>query len=569
MFGDKELNKENPYINASLDKFIPQRILNKETKSQYELDLISYARFITCLSKVPSDYPDIHPIHPFLEDGGALRVEVPLPKSGREFITLMTVILGNETIGNETNIDQYQVSSPPFQKRGLLAENFPAQRFEAANDPATKDRHGDRKREVLLWPDACRTFNNDGGEAGSPNFYLLMCSILFQQTDLREYGKRGRYGKSVLRRLTDGYTYTPERPSDNLMLSIIWIDAQTGLPYGFYNTGFYEDLNTAFLNYTFIVDQTKVVWEGAHKPVKTTSYTIALAVEYYAAHFGRKFEEINLVIHTDKMLAALSTGSLITQLENREEAEKICDRVFREIRVGEFFKYVNLEEPIRAYQGRHPEKQEDRLTLGALRKMSMIYAVDQSTVPLNDPGEEVPEPENVFYEVLYSMYGEMASKKIGGEIPKELTNGKITDEDIEEIADFAMCDKRLVENWLKSINADDESLKPLITADRTVSSNFDINRQDSWKKIQPELLKQILNASGDEAIEEIRKKTARVLTRAAKRGNTGNRYYMMDDGSNFPRLTEFAIFMTGKINSEDRNNELMLCHNHTSLLFPK
>jgi len=554
MFGGKELNCANPYRGKSLNKFIPTQILNKTFRSRYEDELIEYSRFIRSLNEVPSDYPEKNLIHPFLEESGALRVEVPLPKSGREFITLVTIILGNRTSDNIPNDDDYQVTETEYQKKGMLADDLPLKRVEIKNEPNPRDN---RRRQLAIWEDACGTY--DPQKKGSRNFFILVCSILFQQTDLREYGKRGRYGPKTLHRLIDGTANGRDALEEKaLMLSLFWIDMQTGMPYGFYNTGFYKTDKTIFLNYTFLVDPVKVSLPVApNSPsvtVKATSFTIAAAAKIYSEKTNVPVIDMNIILHTDKMLAALSTGSLIERLHDNNFCESMCERLFKDISTDKnssIFEKLDGQKLVVGYspQATNLTEQEKR----ALTKMEMIYAVDQSTVPINDPGEEAPEPNTIFYKILYSFYRGFLFKRIRLSIPQVLQNGQLYPEEINEIANFAMINDRDVSKWLKS-DSSFQGPGPLLIEGNLINSAFPLNNANVYEKIDEAVMIQSLDLRGMEAIKEIRQKVARVLTRAAKRGNTGNYIY----GENLPRLTEFAIFMIGRINMRDPKNEILL-----------
>jgi hypothetical protein len=542
MFSNKHLTKNNPFSKLDIENFLPEATVNNPNKSRYEQSLVDLARLFISLKTVPDDFPDANFIHPFIEQSGALRVEVPLPQSGRDLIILVTIILGNIT-KNEQNADQYKILNPNFQSDGVLAEGFPAKRVDLRYDDYQKKKT-DRKRSLLLWEDAA---NISGTTKDNRNLYLLICSILFQQADISAYGHRGRYGKKVLHRLLDGRAIGKEGDLYNPMMSVFWVDAEMGMPYGFYNTALYQKYNTVFLNYTFIVDYDKIQLTDSNgdaledQKVKATTLSIAIAMAHYNKKFDLDCGSSKLIIHTDKALALLSTKSHLTEIKLGPEEKGHDEQVLDPIEIAHY-----------CYGQIDPQDEASFFKEFRVAGYPTVVAADQSTVPPNDPGEEVPNPSYSFYRNAYASYAKMIEQETQNKMPEMLINGTLTIGDLKEIGIFSNRSPAAIEAWLhnpaalsyifRSPDLIEGRTCPAIEGKHIVSSNFKLNHFDGWEALDKNIAKQCLDIRGDAAIKEIVHKAGRVLTRAAKRGNTGNSVH-----GPIGRLTAFGFFMIGDV----------------------
>ena len=518
-------------------------------------------------------------IHPFLEVGGALRVQVPLPKNMEELFTLVSLILNN----NKLNSDKYRMPKDGFLSAGnSIPTAMNIDEGETMNKWVDTVAGIKENRSVLVWDDVAGSAGINT-TAQAPNFLKLLASIIFQRNDEVAYGARGRYPAHVLRRLIDGHAYKNDDKSRTVVA--FTYNTDTGFPWGYYAgllsysecdvSGFIRN-NTAkkqikvkipsiLLNYTFCMDAPVSPYK------KSTEILTAHLIAYYSKYVtGLPVEKHVVTIHTDKSAASKSTQKV---LETSTAPHALCtsNAVSETI-----FKTINKQKGEGSFTYDFP----------ALDFPGLVR-VDQSTVPLMDAGEEVPEPCDRFYNGIYGTYSKLVNLYSGKDIGKFL-NGKLdlqgkyeitryfpsgrnvvnvlaAKHNFNNICKIHKIDPHQVIKWLKTNKSLDISLlgrpraKAVLGNDMRITSYFPLNFGCLWQGLNitldttPEKLKNDMNG-------DIRKAIFESLRFWAKLGNSANHYHkykinfqippteLKSKKMNYvPRLTDMGFIIVGSV----------------------
>ncbi|MCG8494098.1 MAG: hypothetical protein MI743_20985 [Sneathiellales bacterium] len=512
------------------------------------------------------------PIHPFLEVGGALRVQVPLPDTVEEFYILTSAVLDKE---NENNFDQWQFPEQGFsvEKDNLPETAFPfllsqqEKNQEAARDAKLTNLNNGEKREIsrhlLLWDDMAGAKGINKTNC-CPNLLKLLCSIIYQKCDMLAYGgSRGRYGPAVVRRLIDGFAYRPklaEGEAPKRVLTAFAFD-QTGMPYGFYSgvvlipksklelppkLGPVEvRIPALLLNYTFVAD------DQSRSAGKTTGLLVDFMLAYTANYVtGLPPLYHMLTIHTDKCMAAKSAEKLMDNKTSDKSARSLYNSVATDV-----WKTINNNN---RYHFDYPE----------CLKFTSLMQVDQSTVPYMDEGEEVPMPEDRFYKAIYPGYVKLIEDNCGDEnnkyeISEELKHGCLNADD----SDLAAIAKKYgieVHEILKALKADASLVyrdhlsnnlsNPVLEGtELRIHNLFRVNKADAFDDLKLAISPNT-GWQNTERKNEFLKALFKVLRNAAKKGNTANEYHYErnevnknDQNVKIPRLTDFGFILVGDV----------------------
>ncbi|GLQ05888.1 hypothetical protein [Sneathiella chinensis] len=491
--------------------------------------------------------PAINKIHPFLEVGGALRTQVPLPRTTEDLYSLTQIVLGNQTRNVAENTDQYF-----FTPQGFLDPNFPGLSFEVEKATIKSDKGGTstRRRGMMVWDDPAGV---TGGNNIAPcqNLYVLMCSIIFQQTDLDVYNKRGRYGAKVVKRLVDGHANKPaadEIPSR--IVSVFTFNHETGHPYGFFTGTVYNSIKaphgqmrqipTVLLQYMFVKgqdlhtlkDATGAYISGENGTrVKTTTLIEALLLAYSEKMVTHTPASDHLItIHTDKFLVIKSINKQIEAPEERlKEYQLVASKVFADTAAD-------------------PDGLHEDFTV---EPFPIVYQIDQSTVPKGDAGEEVPNPSVDFYKGAYQTYRALVRQKTGITIPEKLENGRISMAAFDDTISRYGLNKVAFSAWLHDSCAIEnkvgaEKTGPILHADGRVYDIYPLNNQKAWKSLSPLVASKHLGITDKATLKAFRQEVSAILTDHAKAGNTGNQDYS-NGMTTVPRLTEFGFIVVGSV----------------------
>lgn len=539
----------NPFSGSNLTNYFSQEFLteyeknkgtlNKTASMKYRERLIEVANgFITgdakYLNAVSPLVTNINPIHPFLEPSGAIRVQVPLPQSMDELFILCDQILGNKTTNPGKNLDKYKLTP-----KGLADPGFP---FPWVN--MEKERHylknGEKpyNRGLMIWDDPSG-YAGINPDIRFPNLTLLLLSIMFQQTDIEAYGARGRYGDPTLKRLLDGHgVQCDDSTPSHRMLHFLIFNADSGMPMGYISAAVYKtkmtisdketEINTIFNHYAF-VPKTSLAFSDE---LKITEVLYIYMLGYVATYItGAPLAEHFVVAHSDKspaVKAACKVGKYFS--ENAAIYKKIADDAFDAIMV-----LKDQEKPFKLP--------------ASVEGFPQIQFYDQSTVPRDDPGEEVPVAGERFYTNVYKNYVDVVRKLYPGvDIPDRLRNGKLEDKHLPALRKIAVNygyeDEETLLKWMKSwgsfINGKD--MLSLIDKDGYVQDGFPINDRKQLHAINTVSLLDTPINKDDPYLLKFRRLILEFLIQVAKDGNTGNREY-----GKMPRLTDFAYMMTYQI----------------------
>ncbi len=285
-----------PLNNAKKSMFFP---LNWQASTNYEKKLVAVAEdFIKNTNKEVSAHSmkevmsGLNPLHPFLEVGGALRTQVPLPMSMEELYSLVDIILNN----NKNNTDAWKMPKDGFKTTDIKTA------IRVDEGKAILPWSGENKkidRSILVWDDVAGSAGINT-EDTAPNFFKLLGSIIFQRCDEIAYNARGRYGAHVLRRLIDGHAY-PNKDKSRTVVAFAY-DRKTGFPYGYYagllsntdtelsscvpgskenNIELSATVPSVLLNYTFCKDAPDGEY-GRRTTWLMTSHLLAYSSKYFS-----------------------------------------------------------------------------------------------------------------------------------------------------------------------------------------------------------------------------------------------------------------------------------------------
>ena len=547
----------NPFYGKDLSQFFREGWTDD---TPYEKELKKTAEHWIQSENVEDMLSGESRLHPFLEVGGALRTQVPLPTNMVDLYSLYSVVLG----ANERNTDTWKMESTGFTEK----EKLPLLSYPVLLGEGKRNVNGNEvtfNRSLLIWDDVAGASNKEGQNA--PNFLKFICSIIFQQSDISAYGgNRGRYGPAVVRRLIDGHAYPNQHPHRTVT---VFAYDDTGFPYGFYNgvilTPKTEILNhrvsgkkvevgipTLLLNYTFCVDRN--ISEG-----KTTEHMISHLLAFSSAYVTGVPVHYHLTtIHTDKCAASKSTAKTLGNDKTVIGHEVYLDAA------KDVWKTINVDQGKNRYHFDFP---------GEGMFTGLVY-VDESTVPYMDEGEEVPRPSDYFYKSTYCGYRKIVYEKCKKLLPKILENGALNQGLQSKAGNFLqVCEKHGVEHanvvsWLRfgnTLNFTDYNRSPY-TGPVLGLGNFQISR---YLRLNYGRLFEDIDTTrlvGREKIQDelqFRKDLAEVLRYSAKYGNAGNTYHWQVTESNpvgedprdgskavVPRLTDFGFIIVGN-NAKD------------------
>ncbi|WP_169569393.1 hypothetical protein [Sneathiella limimaris] len=462
-------------------------------------------------------------IHPFLEVGGAIRTQVPLPRNMEEFHILVDVVLHSNAYKNQLN---------RFEGDGFCS-------FKPVNSPTVNLGHG---INMLMWNDpgnANQEFNSDY----SQSLFILITSVIYQKADIDAYGKRGRYGAETVRRLIDGFAYQIDRQHNtNELIAALVYEEETGFPFGVY-VGTYFPPSFSFLdengathsrsvgaysfqlNYTFLVRPASIkIPEG----FKLTTLMIAGLLLEAKRVFNCKIEKCYLTIHTDKSAAAKSTAKhLLVSEGEKDNYRAIARKVWSTV----------INRPLTKFRaGFEPDDFP-----------SMFFA-DPSTVEVNDPAEEVPGFGDRFYRAIYPEYRKLVQNRTGVTISRNLLNGKLNENE------FDVDNKDQFIRELQKRNAfSNRSVEeaPVIDNDKRFHPAWEMNNRHSWGHLNIDW--GALGIKKDQKKLEI----GMILNRQAKTGNSANsnHYKILEYAPqvvyDVPRLTDFAYILVGNVKHWD------------------
>lgn len=525
-FDDKY--RDHPYFQLLKDVAAklrdPDRAYTKEMK-QYGCE---FGEIISGKSK----------IHPFLEIGGAVRTQVPLPKNTLELKILTDVILYLYLVNNE---NRYR-----FPDKGFTAEQLPENSFVRPIGGGVS---------ILVWLDACDASNEKELDYNQ-SLATLITSVIYQTADINSYGKRGRYGAATVRRLIDGHAYAPNLSTPkSLTISAFAFCTKTGLPFALYHGVVFpksfsfstEDgalgkadvgAPTVQLNYTFNQGAPATVQGGGIH--KYTDMMTAAILEQASYLLAVDIKDFYLTIHTDKCAAAKSVEKYLNVAERKKENYyTIACKVWGDITYNRLEKF------------RSPLTSE---------QWPSLFFVDPSTVDKGDPAEEVPSQGDRFYRAVYPSYRQLVRKRTGVALPEKIINGKLKE---DEIFNFFGGQEELSARLINNLQLEN-SLKVMMGS-RTVfegavmdpkgyfNENWRMNYRFSFQDLQ-------INWSDYGITTERRKaELGRLLNNQCKTGNSANEDQFLVDGfgnlnAQVPRMTDFAYIMVGNIQWWDRKN---------------
>ncbi|MZR30410.1 hypothetical protein [Sneathiella litorea] len=545
-----KINRVNPFSGYTLRNFFSEEFregleskLSREpsNQDQYKRALLRVAEgFINgeeeVLMKVSPLVTGINPIHPFLEPSGAIRVQVPLPSNMEQLYILTDQILGNKT-ANSPNNDMYKLTP-----KGLADPDFPAPWLQAGNEKLYLKGSAPYNRGLMIWDDP-------SGYAGVntkhrfPNLTLLLLSIVFQQTDVDAYGARGRYGDATLKRLLDGHGIqcSDEIPPHRI-IALISFDSDSGMPKGYITAATYEtevpstkggtEMAKVIFNHYAFVPKSSDVPVGP-KSMKMTEAMYVYMLAYITSYVTElPLKDHLLVAHSDKSPALKAVcKSFHYYPGNKMKYKMVADGAY------------NAITPIASREGGLKEDAE-------VAEFPHIQFYDQSTVPRDDPGEEVPVPADRFYTPVYMDFCRIVKKKNPGAIiPEHLVNGKIESKHIPKLREIAKkygySDESPLLIWMQSTGSYEfqevQLGASLIDEELRVAPNFPINDRANFSCINTDKLTPKPNLEG-QSLAAFQKDIQLFLIQVAKDGNTGN----IDYGS-IPRLTDFAYMVTYQI----------------------
>lgn len=594
---------EYPFTKADLKNF---KVEFDHTATSYQ-HALKKAAIDLCNQNVNLEEvaKELSPVHPFLEAAGAIRVQVPLPRTVDELYQLTEVILNH----NDNNSDEYL-----FKETGFLDPELPALIFDLVSgtrmrstsfDAPAKPTNIDRKLAIL----------DDGSGYGGartgnrcPNLLGLLVSILYQTTDLTNYGARGRYGDRVLKRFLDGHAidcdtkkYKPLR-----MISTFIFDADTGMPYGFVSTTGYtlevsalkassNTSNSSPVDVPVIFhDSAFVPSDNPRNPLfsplwtlpwnKTTTEMYLYTYAYICNYVTHRAPTHHIIVgHSDKVAAIKSmTKSFFYDgdgnLRKKDIYEQVTNDLYHRINASPTLD-VELDIP----------------------GFPSVLLSDRSNVPVDDPGEEVPIPGDRFYVPMYEEYKKYVNKFADfansefKKVPEFLVNGeyksdifmhkfnkyyedykinapKINENQLEVWLRSEECFKKSKEQIIGSppietdylrLNKSDptsaeEWMKSYNTAlENRINRNYPMNDTNKWKKLNVDTLRKNLDLQDSVKTKEEETLFARAIhagiTQCAKTGNTGNIAYISKEANVIvPRLTEFAWYALGGIGANSQ-----------------
>lgn len=308
------------------------------------------------------------------------------------------------------------------------------------------------------------------------------------------------------------------------------------------------------------------------KFAKTTWLLTAHLLAYVSKYVtGLPIEKHLLAIHTDKSAASKSTQKMMSA-STTPVAYVTNDAVAQDI-----FKTINRDKGKAAFTYLFPAP-----------NFAGLVRVDQSTVPLMDAGEEVPEPCDRFYKAIFFAYSELVSKYSADKI-SEFRNGKLyTQENYNNKLDLPSKEahqiiKRLLEEhnfnnicnkygldtkevieWLKTANSLDDIVigkqrrAAVLGMDLTISDKFPLNFGCRWEGLNTSLANTPVKLK-NKANPEAQKAIFECIRFWAKFGNTANHYHQYkndykDDNNQLgaimeyvPRLTDMGFIIVGSI----------------------
>ncbi len=487
------------------------------------------------------------PIHPFLEIGGAIRIQVPLPKTMGDLKTLLKLVL-----------QKYDCK----EKDDFLEGGF--NKFSPL-DSLNIDIGNNAK--LFIWNDACRMHdikkvsqeNRDWMEFNQ-SLLIVLCSVIYQQSDLDAYGKRGRYGAETVRRLIDGHAGQPTELSPaNKTITTFIFDGRDGKPFGVYSgVVFPKDFNIQLengawkycelpapsvqLNYTFIqtspagvIDRGREVANTNPNAPRFTDFIVAGLLARTSQLMGCDIDSIFVTIHTDKCAAAKSSEKYLEVLEeNRNFYRAISRKVWTNIIHNRLTKF--------------------RSGMEASNWKSLFFA-DRSTVEKGDPAEEVPLGSDRFYRAVYPAYVKLVKNRTGKPLSIKLLNGGFNKGEVDKVLRLLGLGSERLLPLLEgcSFRSSTNQLVPLVIEGR-LSDIWPMNSRHSWRQLN-------IDWEGYGVVEEKHKiEIGKLLNRLAKKGNSSN----SDNSASFapnvdldvPRLTEFGFILAGNLKIKDDNNQL-------------
>jgi len=477
-------------------------------------------------------------IHPFLEIGGAIRTQVPLPKDMEELKILTDVILYLYLVNNES---RYR-----FPDRGFAAEQLP-------QNSVVRSIGGGAS--ILVWVDSCDAANEKELDYNQ-SLTTLITSVIYQRADINSYGKRGRYGAATVRRLIDGHAYTPNRSTPkSLTISAFAFCSKTGLPFALYHGvvfpksfSFSSEDGASFatnvgaptvqLNYTFHQGVPSTVkGGGAHK---YTDMMTAAILEQASYLMRVDVKDFYLTIHTDKCAAAKSAEKYLMVDESKHKFySAIACKVWGDIT------YQRLEKfraPLRS------------------SKWPSLFFVDPSTVDKGDPAEEVPSEGDRFYQAVYPSYCELVLKRTGVALPEKIINGKIKE---EEIRNFFGGQEELAARFVNDLKRGNslnfklgrkETKGAVLDPEGYFNENWRMNYRFSFQDLR------IKWSDYGITTERRQAEMGRLLNNQCKAGNSANEDQFLEGGfgnlnTQVPRMTDFAYILVGNIQWQDRKDE--------------
>ncbi|WP_025900069.1 hypothetical protein [Sneathiella glossodoripedis] len=499
-------------------------------------------------------------VHPFLEVGGALRTQVPLPKTMSELGMLLKVVLHD--YGSEYLED--------FAKSGLRD-------FRPRDGFNVKISHN---IGLLVWNDAASMHRNNkkfAADIDDGDFFqslsILLISVIYQRADLSYYGKRGRYGPETLRRLIDGHASSPTElspPNKTITTFTYYIRNGEkefpdidGMPFAAFSgvvipSQFnYQDEQGAWLtcdaekptlqlNYTFTEIMPRELQEKNRGKFKHTEFIVAGLLLKASQLENVAPDKFYLTIHTDKCAAAKGFQKYMQALDDKCDIYKAISRKV----------WTNVI---------HNRLQSFRAEMECTHKdWKMLFFVDRSTVEEGDPGEEVPFGCDRFYHAIYPEYCRLIKKRTGQEISKQLLNGVIDEKQIGEFCEkHGLPFERLMEllhtKQVERTNPDGKKVEFNFVDDGRISIFWLMNNRHSGEAFVDDLARMHkkepkVMASPEEMAQEL----GMLLNTMAKTGNTANSHSWAGEVPNVdldvPRLTEFAYILTGEVKLSSAEN---------------
>tara|TARA_R100000005_G_scaffold96723_2_gene86756 strand:- start:16311 stop:18287 length:1977 start_codon:yes stop_codon:yes gene_type:complete len=543
---------KNPFKGSSIENYFSKQFVLELKQRRKDVGISSRIAYMLDLERVAIGFikgdPDvlnavsplvtnINPVHPFLEPSGAIRVQVPLPQNMEQLYILCEQILGNKTVNKMPNLDKYKLTP-----KGLSDPKFPFPWvYNGKEEIYLKKGQKPYERGLMIWDDPSG-YAGINPEIRFPNLTLLLLSIMFQQTDVDAYGARGRYGDATLKRLLDGHGIqcSEEKPSHR-MLSMISFDCESGMPKGYISAAVYKTtvplqggksvtVDTIFNHYAFVPNCSPTFQSN----LKMTQAMYIYMLGYTSCYItGKPLLDHYLVAHSDKspaIKAVCDAGKYISA--NKEIYAKIADDAFDAIT------------PVASRGSTFKEK-------ASVAEFPHIQFYDQSTVPRDDPGEEVPVPSDRFYIPVYRDYINLIkSKKPEAVIPAILSNGGLQEKHLPALREIAVRygykDEAPLLKWMRTPGSykplGARVLLPLLDDTDSVPDNFPINDRKQIFRVDPTGLDPQPNSESGK-LEDFRADILYFLIKVAKDGNTGN----IDYPGALPRLTDFAFMVTYQI----------------------